>query len=70
MTPASIYFTPVEREIVRRVATGARNREIAAELGVLEQTVKNYVTRIMAKVGVSNRTSLALWVMNGEEFRA
>src|SRR5204862_2840728 len=44
-----------ELEILRRVAAGASNREIAAELVLAEGTVKNHVTNILSKLGVSGR---------------
>ncbi|MGQ0734109.1 MAG: LuxR C-terminal-related transcriptional regulator [Acidobacteriota bacterium] len=53
-------LTPRETEIVRRVATGANNRDIAAALGLGEQTVKNHLRRIFQKLGVASRVELAL----------
>jgi two-component system, NarL family, response regulator DevR len=44
------------------VTDGLTNREIAAELKLAEKTVRNYVTNILAKVGVRNRTQLAVYV--------
>jgi len=53
-------LTPRERSIAELVAQGRRNREIAAELGVTEGTVKAYLHKIYEKTGVSNRTELAV----------
>jgi DNA-binding NarL/FixJ family response regulator len=46
-----------EREVLTLVATGATNREIAAALAVSEATVKTYLTRVFAKLEVSDRTA-------------
>ena len=53
-------LTPRERELVDLVQQGLRNREIAAQLGVTEGTVKVYLHAIFDKVGVDNRTELAM----------
>jgi DNA-binding NarL/FixJ family response regulator len=49
-----------EREILRLVAGGASNREIANKLVIAEGTVKNHVTSILGKLSVSDRTQAAL----------
>jgi DNA-binding NarL/FixJ family response regulator len=49
-----------ELEILRRLAAGDSNKEIAALLVIAEGTVKNHVTSILAKMGVSDRTQAAL----------
>jgi len=49
-----------ELEILRLVATGASNKEIAAALVIAEGTVKNHVTNILGKLGVRDRTQAAL----------
>ena len=43
------------------MASGLKNREIAKQLGIAEQVVRNYLGIIFDKVGVSNRVELALW---------
>jgi DNA-binding NarL/FixJ family response regulator len=53
-------LSPRELEILRLLATGATNREIAAQLVLAEGTVKNHVTNILNKMGVSDRTRAAL----------
>jgi DNA-binding CsgD family transcriptional regulator len=52
-----------ERElyIIRRVAEGCKNREIADGLGTTEHVVKNYLRLIYDKLGLWNRVELALW---------
>ena len=49
-----------ERELAALVARGLRNREIAGELGITEGTVKVYLNAIFDKLGVANRTELAI----------
>ena len=53
-------LTPRERELVELVAQGLRNRDIGAKLGVTEGTVKVYLHAIFDKLGVDNRTELAM----------
>jgi DNA-binding NarL/FixJ family response regulator len=53
---AEIPLTPRELEVLRQVAAGLRNRQIADRLVLTEQTVKNHLSRIMHKLGVPNRT--------------
>ena len=58
-TPAVQALTTREEEILRWVATGLTNREIAVRLGIAEGTVKNHLRSILAKLHVKNRTALA-----------
>jgi len=60
-------LAPRERELIRYVRQGLRNREIAKELGVTEGTVKVYLHAIFEKLGVKNRTELAI---RADEFLA
>jgi DNA-binding NarL/FixJ family response regulator len=53
--PARGALSPRERDVLRRVAAGATNREIAAELGVGDETVKTLMARIFSKLGVRKR---------------
>jgi two-component system nitrate/nitrite response regulator NarP len=53
-------LAPRERAIARLVGVGLRNREIADELGLSEATVKVCLHRIYEKLGISNRTELAM----------
>jgi DNA-binding NarL/FixJ family response regulator len=53
-------LTDRETEILRWLASGATNKEIAHRLYITEGTVKNHVTNILAKLGVNDRTQAAL----------
>jgi DNA-binding NarL/FixJ family response regulator len=53
---AAVPLTPRELEVLRQVAGGFKNRQIAEQLVLTEQTVKNHLSRIMHKLGVPNRT--------------
>ena len=60
-------LTEREREVVRYVATGAGNAEIASRLMLSEATVKVHLRRAMAKLGVDNRTQLAILAHQAED---
>jgi DNA-binding NarL/FixJ family response regulator len=51
-----------EQDVVRCVAEGLSNREIASTLRLTEHTVKNYLFRIFDKLGVSSRVEVVLYV--------
>jgi two-component system, NarL family, response regulator DevR len=55
-------LSPHERRILDLVAEGQTNREIADRLHLAEKTIRNYVSTILGKVGVRNRTQLAVYV--------
>jgi DNA-binding NarL/FixJ family response regulator len=57
-------LTKREEDLVRAVADGSSNRDIARKLNLSEHTVKNYIFRIFDKVGVSNRVELALYALS------
>ena len=49
-------LTPREMEVLKLVAKGFSNKEIATALNVVEGTIKIHVTNLLAKLGVSDRT--------------
>lgn len=59
--PARVELTTRELEILRLVAAGRSNPDIAAELVISAMTVKNHVSHILAKLQISNRTAAAAY---------
>ncbi len=55
-----------ETQIAALVATGATNKEIARQLEISTQTVKNTLTRIFDKTGTRSRTQLAVFLLRSE----
>jgi len=53
---ADTPLTDHELKILRRIASGNSNKEIAELLNLSEKTIKNHITVILAKLGASNRT--------------
>ena len=56
-------LTNRELDVLRLLGTGATNREIAERLSLTEGTVKNYVSAILAKTGLGDRTQVALYAV-------
>jgi DNA-binding NarL/FixJ family response regulator len=54
-------LTPREREVLRLVADGLPNKQIARRLGIAEKTVKAHLTNVFEAIGVTDRTAAALW---------
>lgn len=53
-------LTPRELDVLKLVANGLRNKEIAASLGISEETVQGHMKNILAKLGVNDRTKAAI----------
>jgi DNA-binding NarL/FixJ family response regulator len=49
-------LSPREIDVLRLIATGNANKEIAGRLGIAEETVKSHITNILAKLGANDRT--------------
>jgi DNA-binding NarL/FixJ family response regulator len=58
--PPAVPLSARELEVLRHVAAGSSNREIAAALYLTEGTVKNHVTSVLTKLDVRDRTQAAL----------
>jgi DNA-binding NarL/FixJ family response regulator len=54
-------LSPREEEVLRLLATGLANKQIARRLGITERTVKAHLTSVFQQLGVSDRTQAALW---------
>lgn len=60
-------YTARELDIIKAVAEGLSNKEIASRLFITEGTVKNYITSILAKENLSHRTALAVYYLTGKK---
>jgi DNA-binding NarL/FixJ family response regulator len=54
-------LTPQERRILELITDGLTNRQIATEMFLAEKTVKNYVSNLLAKLGMERRTQAAVY---------
>lgn len=59
-------FTSRELEIIKAVAEGLSNKDIASKLFISEGTVKNHISTILEKVHLSHRTQLAVYYLTGK----
>ncbi|HEY9634499.1 MAG TPA: response regulator transcription factor [Coleofasciculaceae cyanobacterium] len=59
--PGWAELTPREQEVLRLIANGASNREIAQTLYISEGTVKNHVTNILSRLNLRDRTQAAIF---------
>ena len=62
---ARAELTEREREVLRLIAEGKENAQIAEELFISVQTVKNHVSNILAKLEVENRVQAAVQAVQG-----
>jgi DNA-binding NarL/FixJ family response regulator len=56
-------LSPREMEILQHIARGQSNKEVAYDLGISRQTVKNHMTSILRKLAVNDRTQAALYAV-------
>jgi DNA-binding NarL/FixJ family response regulator len=59
--PAGRPLSAREEQVLRLVADGLANKQIARRLSISERTVKAHLTNVFAQLGVSDRTQAALW---------
>ena len=59
-------LTPRELEVAALVAEGLCSKRIARRMGIFESSVKSHMHRIFGKLGVTNRTELAVAVLRAE----
>ena len=59
-------LTTREREVIRLVALGRNNREIAQELFISEKTVKSHISNILGKLNLEHRTQLAIYAIKNK----
>jgi len=64
--PLMAGLSDQEHEIVVRIADGKTNKQIAEEMFLAEKTVKNYVSNLLAKMGMSRRSEAAAYVARME----
>ena len=55
-------LSPREVEVAKLVAEGLTNRQIAERLIISERTAQNHVQHILAKLDLSNRSQIAVWI--------
>jgi DNA-binding CsgD family transcriptional regulator len=59
-TPPPLHLTPRELDVVRYVMLGESNKQIARRLGISNYTVRDHVSNLLKKAGVTSRSRLAL----------
>jgi DNA-binding NarL/FixJ family response regulator len=65
--PRLASLTGQERKVLDLIAEGKTNRQIAGDLFLAEKTVKNYVSNLLAKLGMERRTQAATYAARLEE---
>ncbi len=62
-TSDDVHLTKRESEVLKQIAFGLTNKEIAQSLGISYETVKEHVQHILQKLAVSDRTQAAVWAV-------
>jgi DNA-binding NarL/FixJ family response regulator len=63
VSDADVALTPREGDVLKQVAGGKSNKEIADALRISPETVKEHVQNILGKIGVIDRTQAAVWAI-------
>ena len=63
MRVGDVALSQRELDIIRRLADGHSNKTIAKELSITEATVKVHLKTVLRKMGVANRTQVAIWAV-------
>lgn len=66
MKDKSKELTRREVEVLKMIASGSSNKEIASTLSISERTVKNHVSNIFKKIDVSDRTQAAVFAIKND----
>jgi DNA-binding NarL/FixJ family response regulator len=64
LLPMEVNLSPREREILKGIGEGKSNKEISRELYLGEGTVRNYITKLLDKLELRDRTQLAIYYLN------
>lgn len=64
LLPMDVELSPREMEILKSLGEGKSNKEISKELFLGEGTVRNYITRLLNKLELRDRTQLAIYYLN------
>jgi len=67
--PRLAALSPQERRILECIGEGLTNRQIGETLSLAEKTVKNYVTSVLAKLGMERRTQAAVYITSQQPAR-
>ena len=62
----ALELTKMERQVIREVGCGLSNKEIAGRLYLSEGTVRNYISSILRKLELRDRTQLAIWAVQNQ----
>jgi len=63
LAPGNDHLTERELDVLRLIAQGLNNREIAGKMVISERTVKTHVSNILGKLGLEDRTQAAIWAI-------
>jgi DNA-binding NarL/FixJ family response regulator len=63
---SDVPLTKRENEVLKQLAFGLTNKEIAQTLGISYETVKEHVQHVLKKLGVADRTQAAVWAVRND----